>query len=155
MCRNLLNVIWRLNGLQRRQVWDLLKPTIPSLANRQDNIDEDDDIPFKCLSKHFRLHKIKFVEKKKKFPKFVFVSSQKVSKKGNRKKDAISVFVEILSGYDDKVVAVVIALAVLLLFLDCFAFQFVKGSVSCYPYHVIHPSIHPQRGRSFWRIECQ
>lgn len=79
-------------------------------------------------------------KKWRKFPKFVFVSSQKVSKKGNRKKDVISVFVEILSGYDDKVVAVVIALAVLLLCLDCFAFQFVKGSVSCYPYHVIHPS---------------
>lgn len=65
---------------------------------------------------------------------------RKFRRRATEKKDAISVFVEILSGYDDKVVAVVIAIAVLLLCLDCFAFQFVKGSVSCYPYHVIHPS---------------
>lgn len=71
---------------------------------------------------------------------------RKFRRRATEKKDAISVFVEILSGYDDKVVAVVIALAVLLLCLDCFAFQFVKGSVSCYPYHVIHPSIRNEGG---------
>lgn len=86
MCRNLLNVIWRLNGLQRRQVQDLLKPTIPSLANRQDNIDEDDDIPFKCLSKHFRLHKINFVEKRGNFLSLFLFPVRKFRRRTTEKK---------------------------------------------------------------------